>query len=135
MRLDTSSHKFWSPKKRAIAVTLRQEGYSFRQVVGKIGDGATASGVQKICKKFTDSKTVVDKQRSGRPRISTVREDRALVRLSLTDRQKSSPVLKEIRDVEASTSTVRRRLSAAGLHARIPRKKPFLNKEQRIKRL
>jgi transposase len=43
--------------------------------------------------------------------------------------------LKDDWEVEASTSTVKRRLSAAGLRARVPRKKPFLNVEQRKKRL
>lgn len=130
-----SSSKFWSPKKRAIAVTLRGEGYSYRQVAQRIGDGATASGVLKVCRKFDDSGTVADKQRSGRPRLSTDRQDRSLVRLSLGDRQKSSVALKDDWEVEASTSTVKRRLSAAGLRARVPRKKPFLNVEQRKKRL
>lgn len=33
----------WSPKKRAIAVTLRSEGYSLREIADKIGGGAFAS--------------------------------------------------------------------------------------------
>ena len=46
------SHKFWSPKKIAIAVTLRDEGYTYRDIAKRIGDGATFSAVRKLCLKF-----------------------------------------------------------------------------------
>lgn len=42
----------WSPKKRAIAITLRKEGYSYRQIATKIGQGVTASGIRKLCVRF-----------------------------------------------------------------------------------
>ena len=39
----------WSPKKRAVALTLRKEGYTLQEVAQRIGGGATASGVRKVC--------------------------------------------------------------------------------------
>ena len=130
-----SSGKFWSPKKRAVAVTLRQEGYSYRDIANKLGSGATASGVLKVWQKFEETGKVVDKERSGRPRISTSREDRSLVRMSLANPQQPSTSLTQCWDVNASKSTVKRRLKEAGLNARIPRKKTFLNMRQRKQRV
>jgi transposase len=130
-----SSGKFWSPKKRAVAVTLRKEGYSYRDIANKLGSGATASGVLKVWQKFEETGKVVDKERAGRPRISTSREDRSLVRMSLVNPQQPSTSLMQCWDVNASKSTVKRRLKEAGLNARIPRKKPFLNMRQRKQRV
>jgi len=38
----------WSPKKRAAAITLRKEGYSYREVAAKLGQGVTPSGIRKL---------------------------------------------------------------------------------------
>lgn len=75
----STKHTLWSPKKRAIAITLRREGYSYRQVARRIGEGATASGVQKLMKKFEQTASVADKKRSGRPRITSTRQDRSII--------------------------------------------------------
>lgn len=132
---EMKSTRFWSPKKRAIAVTLRNEGYTYAEIAKRIGGKATHSGVLKVCKKFQETKSVADKGRSGRRRKSNDREDRNLVRLCLNDRQKTSRDLRDEWNPEVSTSTVRRRLIFSGLKGRIPRKKPLLNKAQRSKRL
>jgi hypothetical protein len=58
-----------------------------------------------------------------------------LVRMSLSDRRKTARQLMVDWNIPVSVHTVRRRLVAAGLKARIPRKKPFLNVTQRRKRL
>jgi transposase len=129
------SHKFWSPKKRAIAVTLRAEGYTYRQIAERLGGNATFSAVRKLCLKFDDMKSVTDKCRTGRPRLSVARDDRQLLRLSLSDRRKTATQLMVDWNVRASVRTVRRRLCKAGLKARIPRKKPLLNLTQRKKRV
>ena len=36
----------WSPKKRDTAIALRKEGYSYREVVAKLGHGVTPSGIR-----------------------------------------------------------------------------------------
>lgn len=129
------SHNFWSPKKRAVAVTLRNEGYTYRDIAHRLGGKATFSAVRKLCQKFNETNSVADKCRSGRPRISTVRDDRQLVRLSVSDRRKTARQLLVDWKINTSVRTVRRRLVKAGLKARIPRKKPFLNLTQRRKRV
>jgi transposase len=128
----------WSPKKRATAIVLRREGYTYQQIADKIGGGTTSSGAYRICKKFLNFNTIKDLPGRGRKKKTTVQDDRRIVRLSLQDRRLPS---KDIRDtlnssgVNISSRTVRRRLCEKGLHARRPRKKPYLNVKQRKKRL
>lgn len=129
------SHKFWSPKKRSIAITLRDEGYTYRQVAERLGGKATFSAVRKLCMKFDDTKAVIDRPRTGRPRLTSKRDDRNLVRLSVADRHKSAKQLMVDSGLNCSVHTVRRRLVTGGLNARIPRKKPLLNAVQRQKRV
>ena len=128
----------WSPKKRATAVTLRNEGYSYRQIADKIGHGVTASGIRKLCVRFKESGSIETKGGRGRKKATTSKTDRRISRLSLQNRRATSHEINKILSdtgVTMSDRTVRRRLVAAGLKARIPRKKPFLNVLQRKKRL
>jgi transposase len=129
------SHTFWSPKKRAIAVTLRKEGYTYRQVAERLGGNATFSAVRKLFMKFNETQAVTDRPRTGRRRLTSKRDDRNLVRMSLADRHKNAKELMADWGANCGVHTVRRRLVASGLKARIPRKKPLLNVLQRQKRL
>jgi hypothetical protein len=128
----------WPPKKRSMAIILRQEGYTFQQIADKMGGGATRSGVYKVCKKFLNFGTIKDLAGRGRKKCTTPQDDRRIVRLALQDRRKPS---KEIRDtlndsgVRVSSRTVRRVLCKNGLRARIARKKPYLTVNQRNKRV
>ena len=42
----------WSQKKRATALALRKEGYSYRQIAEKIDRSMTPSGIRKLCERF-----------------------------------------------------------------------------------
>ena len=75
--------KDWSPKKRATAVTLRKEGYSYRQIAVKIGDGVTASGIRKLFKRFEVSGSVTTQPGKGRKRSTTPKTDRRISRMAL----------------------------------------------------
>jgi len=77
---------------------------------------------------------------SGRPRSTTLREDRLIKRRCLQDRRLSAIDIRRTlraRDDKplASVWTVRRRLVAAGLRARIPVKKPLLTQYHKNMRL
>ena len=77
-------------------------------------------------------------KQNGRPRISTDRDDRFLTRTSLHDRFKPATKLKEEWEkigVNASISTIRRRLRAANLSGRVARKKPHLTIAHKRRRL
>ena len=70
---------------------------------------------------------------------STIRQDRALVRLSLSNRRlTSSDLSKEWRQsagVEVSTSTIRKRLLQSGLRGCKAKKKPKVSEKQRKARI
>ena len=70
---------------------------------------------------------MVDRAHTGRPRSSTSREDRILVRIALANCKKTLSQLKAEWGVHASRYIIRRRLLSAGLKARSPWKKPYLN--------
>ena len=128
----------WSPKRRATAITLRNEGYSYREIAAKIGCNVSPSGVQKLVKRFETNHSIENRPGKGRKRVSTPQTDRYITRLSLRTRKMSAvDINKDLAAVgiRMSNWTVRRRLIEAGLRARIPRKKPFLNEVQRQKRL
>ncbi|PIO54236.1 transposase [Teladorsagia circumcincta] len=94
--------------------------------------------VSSILSRFRERGTVTNKPRSGRPRLTSIRQDRRIVRLSLAD-----PSLTCV-DIAAkfnasngniSRRTVGRRLSAVGLNGRRPAKKPlirFKNRKARV---
>jgi transposase len=132
------SPRFWSPKKRSTAIILRKEGYTYEQIAEKIGGGVGKSAVRKVCVKFLNFKTIDDLPRCHKKRVTSRQDDSIIVRKSLKNRRLSSKdISADMAEagVKVSARTVRRRLCSAGLKARIPRKKPFLNTAQRMKRV
>ena len=124
-------------EKRSSVVTLCDEGYSQRNIAKKLKISLCA--VQSILKKKRETGTVADRPRSGRPRATTNRVDRSLVRLSLSDRRASSKILKsQLQDVTGSslsTRSIRRRLLKAGLKGCVAAKKPMLTARHKKLRL
>lgn len=109
-----------------------------REIAAKIGQGVSPAGVLKVCKRFAETGTIKNKAGRGRKKVTTPQTDRRIVRLALRNRKSTSiDINNALADsgVAVSGRTVRRRLVSAGLRARIPRKKPFLNPAQRLKRL
>src|ERR1700759_4641209 len=82
--------RFWSPKKRAKAITLHEEGYSLKDIAAELGEKSTFSGVTKLLLKYTKIGKLDDKKRCGRKRKTSDREDRVLKRLSLNNRRLTS---------------------------------------------
>ena len=73
---------------------------------------------------------------SGRPRITSRRDDIAIGRCAKINPTYSSLQVKASADVRASARTVRRRLlSEFGLRSCRPARKPLLNQQQRMKRI
>ena len=93
----------------------------------------------KPLKRVRESGSVNDRPHSGRPRLSSARENRELVRISLRDRRLTSTQLKrewsETSQVSSSSRTVRRRLDDTGLYGRVARKKPLLTDRHKLIRL
>jgi len=134
---ENMSTRFWSPKKRAIVVTLRGEGCTYQQNADRIGANATKSSVYKLCKKFEMLGQVTDKKRIGRKKITSSQTDRFITRAVMKDLHKpSKDIAADLNEPEVSVSSgrVRRRLWQAGLKDKTPRKKTFLNLAQTQRR-
>lgn len=126
-----------SPATRAVIVALHKEGLSIREIAKRGHGGKSAVGA--IIKRYKTQSTVNVKKRSGRPRVTSAREDRILIRKCLNNRLFSSrqlvSELEQSTGRKISTRTVRRRLLYAGLKSCRPAKKPFINFLQRQRRL
>jgi transposase len=105
-------------------VVLRQEGYMYKEIVTRIG--GDKSGICRVCLKFEKFGKVTDRPRSGRKKATTAHNDRQTVRMIPKDRKKTSKDISatlDVSGVKVSARTVRKHLCAAGLRARISRKK------------
>ena len=105
-------------EEHAKVVVLLQEGYSMNEVARKIK--LSRCCVQEIMKEQKETGTLVDRQRSGRPKATTVRQYHELVRLSMrrkatTTELKCTCLWAETSGVSTSVQTVRRRLLQKGL--------------------
>lgn len=131
-------------KAKAITIQLQelvirevQRGSSHRVVANQFG--VSKAGVTGIMKRFQQRGAVVIKKSTGRPKKTTVKQDRILIKLSKEDPRKSAiQLLTELREkyqVNVSVDTVKRRLRSVGLYGRRPAKKPLISVKNRIARV
>ena len=118
-----------STEERLKIVFMAEQGKSHRCIAAELG--LNRKTVDSLMKKKTDTGSVDDLKRSGRPRLSSVREDRSLVRESLSNRRLTASDLREIWiakfNLQASKTTVKSRLNEAGLRGCVAVKKPLLS--------
>lgn len=134
MSLTHTKRVDWSPGKRGKAIALREEGYTYEEVAKRLGGGATKSGVRKLCLRGSTKSAA----RTGRKPKTSEQDVRRICRLALQDRRRSAKDINNIirtTGIQICDRTVRKKLCENGLRARTPRKKPYLNKKQRQKRL
>lgn len=90
-------------------------------------------------RRYKDVDEVYNKRRSGRPRKTTIREDKLIKRQSVADPQKSATAIAKDLDenygINVHISTIKRRLKEQGLIARRPSKKPLISKRNRKARI
>ena len=102
-------------------VVLRDEGYSLQEIASKLK--CNHSTMCRTLAKQRACGTVDDRKRSGRPRISTPRDDHALQRICLYNRRFTSSHLKrewvQSSGVTSSARTVRRRLDDVDLFGHV----------------
>ena len=118
-------------------MALIEAGHSVSDTARRIGVARTT--IQRLKRKVAETGNLQHRPRSGRPRVSTVRQDRVLRRMSV---QQPRAVARTLRQrwsqengIDASTRTVSRRLGQMGLHGRVARKKPLLTATHRQVRL
>ena len=97
------------------------------------------SSVRRFLAKFEIRRTLDRKYGSGRPRCTSVREDRLIKRLCLRDRFATSSQIRRTLEKSVgsviSAKTVQRRLNEVGLRASRPAKKPLLTQKMKKTRL
>jgi len=103
---------------RAIVVGLRMANLSWKDIVSKTN--VSQSSAQRIWNKWTKHLSVKDLPRSGRPKVTTFREDRRIKRVSETNRKLTAAEVTASINFQrnVSVSTVKRRLCSFGLNGR-----------------
>jgi IS30 family transposase len=107
-------------------IGMHTTGKSFKAIGRQMGYHYTV--VNRLVRKHTQTNNVKDLPRSGRPRVTYDRDDRALQRLVRRMPFATSPVLKQhwLPNRCLSTRTVRNHLKSAGLKSRRVIKHPLL---------
>lgn len=126
-----------STLERGIAAGLAQAGQNQYEIAGQLN--CTTKTVRELLKKIDETKSLADRKRSGRPRKTSPREDRIVVRQSYLNRrldanELSKKIVPNLVKNHISHSTVQRRLREAGLFGRVARKKPWLTLAHRFAR-
>uniref|UniRef100_A0A4W6CU69 Transposase Tc1-like domain-containing protein n=1 Tax=Lates calcarifer TaxID=8187 RepID=A0A4W6CU69_LATCA len=115
---------------------LSQEGYSCCQIARKCRCSPSTVGYTLQKNRRTDSTD--DKPRSGRPRVSSARNDRILIHMCRENHRMASQELQQQwsnqTGVQCSTCTVCGRLLDHGLRSYKAVKKPLINERQRLAR-
>jgi len=116
-------------EKRAQIVILHKERQSSRTIAKKLSVSQTA--VVKALKRFEEQKDFKSRSRSGRPKLTSVRMDIAIVKAAkFSPRASASAIQARLPASERgkpSTRTIRRRLFDAGLKSYRPARKPKLS--------
>lgn len=112
-------------------VFLVELGLSYRGIAKILMISRCA--IANTLKKYQKAGSVADLPQSGRPRKTTLWQDRRIVRMSLKNRKNTAVDLRrEINselskpDEKISESTVRNRLKEANLNGQVAHKKPYL---------
>ena len=116
-------------------IGMRTTGMSFKDIGRRVNRHYTV--ISRLVRKHLATNDVKDLQRSGRPRITSPREDRALVRLVRRQPFYSSTLLKPLwlQYRRPSLKTLRNRLREVGLASRLVIKRPWLTPHNQRARL
>lgn len=126
-----------SSETRNSIIILREEGYKLKEIAKRLK--VSIGGVQRALSRHAQTGSNATLPRSGRRKATSHAEDKYVRVSSLRNRRLTVPQLtaqlNSTRQKPVSKSTVRRRLTAAGLHGRISSRKPLLRLQNKQKRL
>ncbi|KAK7477003.1 hypothetical protein BaRGS_00031779 [Batillaria attramentaria] len=126
-----------SEEQRWQIIGMHSTGMTCRAIGRQLG--YQTSVISRMITKHAETNTVKDRPRSGRPRVTTQREDRALYRLVRQQRFASSSHLKRqwLPNRQLPTKSVRNRLRATSIALRARRviKRPLLTDHHKRLRL
>lgn len=117
-----------STEKRSNIILLREEGYSIRDISGRLN--VSIGAIQRTIKRHTETGLVSSKKRSGRPLATTLRTDNLIRRLVAVNPCASSSFIQSQLPptVRVCTATIRSRLHKKfKLRAFKPAAKPRLS--------
>lgn len=122
---------------KRLIIKLRDEGKSLRQI-GKIVDKPHSS-IQRVIQNFLDTGSLSARPRCGRPKKLSVREERKIIRkIKVNPKLSASNIAADLNatcNKRICPETVRNVLRTAGYHGRIARRKPYISKINRKKRI
>lgn len=121
------------PEVRIEVIRQHSGGKKFREIARNLN--LSYDGVRKIIVKFKKYGAIRNLPRSGRPRATTEREDRAIKNCALKDPNTSASDILEITEIDISPHTGQRRLNEHGLKGRVARRVPFISEKNRVARL
>ena len=122
------------PRKRAVMLQYSKDGLKQSKICKRLG--LSRSTVSQLLQQFATTWSMDVKRRSGRPRITSRRDDTLIRRCSVVNPTYSATHIMVETNVRASSRTIRRRLlNEFGLASRRPAKKSLLTQKQRLKRL
>ena len=116
-------------------IGLHAAGMSFKAIGRQTGYHYTV--ISRLIRKHAQTNQVKDRPRSGRPPVTSHRENRALIRLARRLPFATSTVLKRLwlPNRRLSSKTVNNRLRAAGLASRRVIRRPLLTNDHKRRRL
>jgi transposase len=126
-----------APTHVARAVALIESGQTYRPVARALG--ASKSAINRNALRYRATGSYDRRRGQGRKQSTTVRDDRFIVLQTLRNRSQTAvqtrSALEEVRGVQISERTVRRRLKEVKLGSYIPAKAPKLEVRHRVARL
>lgn len=121
----------------ARASTMIEEGHTYRSVSRALG--VSTSVIYRVVRRYRETGSYVRRRGQGRNRATSALDDRFLVMQTLRNRLQTAVQtrnrLAEVRNVNVSERTVRRRLNEVGLNSYVPAKAPKLEVAHRVARL
>ena len=132
------SRRSLSVREKEIIIGFYMENNSLSETARAVR--ISASVVGGVIKRYNDKNSLLNKPKTGRPVKTTMREDRAIVKLATKDRFLSSRRIANQFNMESDTTsisykTVIRRLGKVGLTSRVAARKPLISLKNRRKLL
>ncbi|RHY41072.1 hypothetical protein DYB30_011181 [Aphanomyces astaci] len=125
------------PEIRSRVISKHKSDLSYSQIAKELD--IPKPSVKSIMKAFKKTGLVRSAPRTGRPRVTTPHENCIIVPAVKQNRRLSVETLQEtfavFHDKDISLATIRQRIRETGLHGRAARKKPYLSKANKKKRL
>ena len=119
------NRKHISEEEKSIMIRLNKSGHSSYVIAQTLG--RSASSILSALIRVKKRKSIKVGSRSGRPRITSRREDRQILKEYQRNRQASSTTLMKAYKLNVSQDTITRRLKEVGLKSYRLQKKPKLS--------